>query len=502
MKKKPRILFWIYGFFLHYCLAYHLQSHLDADFFAIIDINSKPKIFFQTQNLVKFQKLWFLHDQIKKTKADPDMDYLSQFERKYGIDLWKLALNERIFYEHNRFYKFSRREILTILEQETKFFEGVLDEINPDYFLTYEPMFHQQKLLLEVCKARGIKVLSISGTGIENNHIITENGATFDLDQSHNVDKKLTREGTNSSTKHDYDALFQDNLKYHNIKISNKLRALMDYLSDSDADLVNSNFMYYGRSKFKVVKDALLLEIRRKQNYKFLQKHSVSSPSLKIPFVYFPMNINMEMNLLHYAPYYTNQIEVIRHIAKSLPVDYVLYVKEHIAAGLRGWNSINYYKQIIEIPNVVLISPNFDNNTLLQNAKLIMTVRGTASLKALKYGKPAIVFGDQPIQIMPSVFKVGSLSALPELIKKALEYKTDPADYDKYKNLLSDRLFQFNTFEFENKRDAGFFSGGIYSNVLFSEKNMTEFIDKNEGMLSGLLNAHLKILSGDITPLK
>ena len=108
MKTKPKILFWLYGFFLHFSLAYYLQLRLDADFFGIIDINTTPKKFFQNQTLVNFHKIWFFHDHIKKTQQKPDLDYLANFEEKYNINLWKLAINERFFYMHNRFYKFKK----------------------------------------------------------------------------------------------------------------------------------------------------------------------------------------------------------------------------------------------------------------------------------------------------------------------------------------------------------------------------------------------------------
>ena len=495
MKIKPKILFSINGFYLHFCLAYYLQPHLNADFFGIIDINSNPKKFFQNQNLVNFQKIWFFHDYIKKTQQKPDLDYLSSFEKKYKIDLWKLAINERFFYMHNRFYKFTKQEILSILEQESKLFESVLDEIKPNYFLTYDPVFHHQKLLLELCRAKGIKILSICATGIENKYILAENTATFDLDKNHISNHSFENKITTNINNNSYNLIIQKYLNNRNVGFLNKIQALKDYLFDSDSELINSNFMYYGRSKFKVTKDALFLELKRNRNYRFLQKHATLSPDLNVSFVYFPMNISEEMNLLHYAPYYTNQIEVIRHIAKSIPINYVLYVKEHIASGLRGWNDINYYKQIMDIPNVTLIHPHFDNDTLLKNSELVITIRGTASLKAMQYGKSSIVFGEQAVQIMPSVFRVDSLNSFPELIKMALYYKTDPSDYEKYKELLSNRTFMFNMFEFENKRDQSFFSGGILSDVLISNNDMIDFIDKNKNMFSFMLDAHLKIMS-------
>ncbi len=493
MITKPKILFSINGFYLHFCLAYYLQSKLDADFFGIIDINSKPKKFFQNQSLVDFKKIWFFHDNIKKTQLEPDLDYLSDFEKKYGINLWKLAINERFFYKHNRFYKFKKQEILSILEQEIKFFEFMLDEIKPDFFLTYDPPFHHQKLLLELCKSKGIQVLSICGAGIENKVVLTADGGTFELDSQNKNYFDITK--INQNQKNSYDLAVHKYLKHRETGIFNKLKALKDYLFNFDSELINSNFMYYGKNKSKVIKDSINLEIKRRKNFNFLQKLSISDPNLNIPFVYFPMNVDEEMNILHYAPFFTNQIEVIRYIAKSIPIDYVLYVKEHIASKLRGWQDPDYYSEIMEIPNVILINPFFENNTLVKNSKLLFGIRGTTPLKALKYGKPSIVFGDQPFQILPSIFKIKSLDFLPELIHKALNHKVEQFEYEKYEELLKDRVIEFNMFEYEYKRNTNFFSGQILSNVSISEKHMNDFLKENEPFFLNLVNSHLKLIT-------
>jgi len=493
MTSKPRLLFWLNGFFLHFSLAYYLQSNFDADYYGIIDINSKPKIFFQNQSLVDFKKIWFFHDHIKKTKMEPDLDYLTNFENRHGIDLWKLAINERFFYKHNRFYKFSKNEILSILEQESKLFENILDEIKPDYLLTYDPPFHHQKLLLELCKSKNIQILSICGTGIENKVILTADGGTFDL--------KLNELPTNSFTsnktikKNSYDLEVKKYLKHRETKFVNKFQALWDYLLNFDSTDLNSNFMYYGRSKFKVFSDQIKLELKRRKNFNFLQKASTLNPNLNTPFVYFPMNVDEEMNLLHYAPFYNNQIEVIRHIAKSIPIDYVLFVKDHVASKLRGWHEPNYYKEILEIPNVILINPNFDNDTLVQHSKLIFGIRGTTPLKALKYGRSSIIFGDQAFKILPSIFKVDSLTTLPNLIVEALTHKVEPFEYEQYEELLQNRLIEFNMFEYEYQRDVNFLSGKINSNILISENHMSKFLKENKNSFSKLIDSHLKLIT-------
>ena len=130
---KDRIIFWIDADLTHFGLAKYLKDQYDCDIYAIFDVTDKPKKFFKTQQLVKFQKIWLYHDHIQKTKDNPDITYLAKFEEKYNINLSSIVYNERIFYNYNEFYKFNINEVLKILEQECKLFEKVLDEVKPDF---------------------------------------------------------------------------------------------------------------------------------------------------------------------------------------------------------------------------------------------------------------------------------------------------------------------------------------------------------------------------------
>ena len=121
MKKK--LLFWIDSSLYNFFNAKFIQEEIDCDIYSIYDITDNPKKYFQSQKIVNFNDSWFFHDQIKNNNITPDIDYLNSFEEKFGINLWVLAYNERNFYEFNKFYNFSSDEILSILEQECKFFE-------------------------------------------------------------------------------------------------------------------------------------------------------------------------------------------------------------------------------------------------------------------------------------------------------------------------------------------------------------------------------------------
>ena len=132
---KPKLLFWHDASVVHYAIAKSIQDDFDCELFSIFDVADKPRKFFENQKFVKYKKIWFYHDFILKTKRKPDLEYLKSTEKKYNIPLWLIATNDRFFNHFNTYRKFSYDEILLILEDEIKFFERVLDEVNPDYMI-------------------------------------------------------------------------------------------------------------------------------------------------------------------------------------------------------------------------------------------------------------------------------------------------------------------------------------------------------------------------------
>ena len=115
------------------------------------------------------------------TKNNLDKDYLEKFEKKYEINLWQLAINERFFYKYNSYYKFSDEEILSILEQECKLFENIITEAKPDFFITKETIQHKDYLFSELCKKNGITVLTLHESLLGYRSAISQESHTFDF---------------------------------------------------------------------------------------------------------------------------------------------------------------------------------------------------------------------------------------------------------------------------------------------------------------------------------
>ena len=501
---KNKIFFWLGADFMMYILSYHLQKKIDADFYAIYDLPNKTRTFFQNQKLVDFKKTWYYNDQINFKKNETDMEYLSNFEKKYNIGLWNLAVNERLFYRFNRFYKFSTEEIWLILEQECKFFESVLDEIKPDFFITREPFLHQDELFYQMCRAKGIKVLVSSATQSFNKCMISERPTEFD--DSSISDSEISMKFTsfsdlvkNIGSQSDVSSLaYNKTIKSYNEKwhTSNRKRAsaAMEFLFNSNNKNTKTHFAYFGRSKSSVLLDEIKQVLQKRSRMSFLNKNLSASINHNEKFVYFPLGVDEEHNLLVGAPFYTNQLETIRHVAKSIPINYKLYVKEHPSSVTRNWKSVSDYKEIMNVPNVRLLHHSVPQSELFQNCSLVVSAMGSSCLEAAFYGKPSVIFGKLYYSILPSVHHVETLSKLPEIIRSSLQETVNLQDVERFLAIFKKNSFDFDIQAYQLKEANAFFYNGHLVDVEITESQMKSFIEDNTKMFSVLVDENIKKL--------
>ncbi|MCV0410547.1 hypothetical protein [Nitrosopumilus sp.] len=484
-----KIIFWLDQTLLPFFVANNFHKKNDYDLYAIIDITNRTKNFFQEQKFVPFKKVWYYHDYLSKNKKDIDMSYLSEFEKKYGVDLWNLAINERIFYRFNRIYKFSREEILNILSQECKLFESILDEIKPDFFITKVPPLHHHQLFYEICKAKGIKVLNLYLSRIGKKCIISQETQHLDSTESLKDIEGKNRDFTelqNYLKSFNYSGQIKNYVKKRSSSKLNKIKAAIQFFLISKNTNIGNHYFYSGRTKLRVFFDTVIFSLKKKYRRNFVNNNLKQNLELSEPFIYFALSNNEERNLLISAPFFTNQIENVRHVAKSIPIGYRLYVKEHPAQEIRGWRSISDYKQIMEIPNVTLIHPSYPTEKLYNNCSLVITIGGTAGLDAAFYGKPSIIFSDLGYAILPSVEKVSSIHDLSKTIRLSLKKNVNSSDLDKYLILLDKNSFDFDLLDFEMKEHDYFYYGSILADVEIPIKKMEDFIFQHQTQIDSL----------------
>jgi len=481
-----------------YILSYHLQNKLDADFFALYDLPNKTRKFFESQQLVNFEKVWHYHDYIKINQSKIDMEYLSNFEKKYGIDLWNLAVNERLFYRFNKFYKFSTKEIWSILEQECKLFENILEEIKPDILITREPLQHHDEIFYQICKAKGIRIIITSSTKSFNKSMISSHPAEFD-DTSitdSEISMKVTSFPELKKIVKSSGLLKQLKENEEKWRTSNKKRtsAGIEFLFKSDNKNTKTHFTYYGRSKPAVLLDAIKQFLQKRSRLSYIDQNLQTSIDHSEKFIYFPLGIDEEHSLLIGAPYHTNQIETIRHVAKSIPIEYNLYVKEHPFSGTRNWKSISDYKEIMDIPNVRLLHYSIPNDELFQNCSLVISAMGSSGLDAAFYGKPSIVFGKMFYTILPSVTYAEKLSDLSKTIRSSLQKTVELEDVKKFLAIFYKNSFDFDINRFALIEANTFFYNGQLVDVKITEPQMKSFIEETTQMFSPLVDEHIKKL--------
>ena len=457
---KPRLIFWIDSNFYYFGLAKSLQEMLDCELYSVIEITDKPKKFLEEQKIVNFKKVWFFYDYIKNIKKKPDLKYLQLIEKKYGINLWLIALNDRMFNEVNEYYKFSSDEILLILEQECRLFEKILDEIKPDFLLM--PPTHQQHnhIFYQICKARGIHVL------------IGE--------LNFNPEEYLWNSNKN----------FRDNFVTGKKKL---VRAASSYLL-SDNSNVKTHYSYYGRNKTKVLFKTISYRLKHRIRESFMNRNLNRQVETESPFIYFPLTQEIERALFIGAPFYLNQFELIKNVVKSLPIGYNLVVKDHPQMKHRGWRSVNEMKKIMSIPNVELVHPLSDSVELIKKSSLVFTINGSTSIEAAIYHKPSIILEDTGHFELPSMYKVNSLNELPDAIKTCLHKKVNPKDVMRYIKSIEKNSIIFEDQEILLRYLNLFHYSGYLANKELPIENVKSFLKEYKTNFDNFAAFHIKAI--------
>lgn len=488
---NDKIIFWIDGDLLPFVVGHFLQKKHMGDFFAIIDTAEKTKNFFQQQKLINFKKIWDYNNHVLP-KSEYDVNYLLSFEKKYKINLWLLTINERLFSELNLFYSFSRDEILSILEQECKLFEKVIEESNPDFLIIKSIDLHQNFLFSEICRAKNIKIIMLEISRFSGS-ILTQKLDTIDypkqLDQ---YDPKYDKNNLKDFLKiKNRSIVLGEYRKYYARSVIKRVQAFFNFFfSNSKHD--KTNFAYFGRSKIKVIFKYAQFPFIVKYRKRFIDKNLLKEINFKSPFLFYPLHEEPERTLLIGSPFYTNQIEIIRNIAKSLPINHVLLVKEHPSQSVRGWRVRSFYKQIMSIPNVVLIHPDVSFYDLLEKSSLVISISGTTALESAFYEKPSIVFIDTVFSNLSFVEKINSIPELPKIIRTSLEKKVDLLELSKFVSMYEENSIDFNHLWFQKVFNEKFFYGGHLVNVDISEEKLKSFLDEYHIVFEKLTSEYIK----------
>ena len=491
---KDKILFWVDVSLIQFGIAKTLQEKIDSNFYVIYDLNHHLKKSFLEQNIVDFEKEWYFWDHVGKIQ-EVNTQYLKKIEKEYKINLWEIAFSERNFHKYNPFYKFSKKEILSILEQECRFFEKVLDEVNPDFLIIKTTDFHRNYLLTEICRAKKIKILMLTAARLANTASISSQSDKID----HELDKKIEdkikinsfnemREYFKNRSKSKQKAIQSAGMDYPNYK---KIFPAINWITKIVDSKFGESYDHYGVTRLKAIFHYFSYSIKGRMRKKFIDKNFNRKINLDKKFLFFPLHVQPERNVDIDAPFYSDQIETITNIAKALPVDCKLFVKEHPAMRFRHWREIKEYKELIALPNIELIHPSVSSKEMLENCKMVITINGTTGLEAALYEKPAIVFTDTIYQSLPSVHRLKSLEELPEAIRESLKKEVNISDVNEFINLLERNSFNFDIDGHYNEILKKFHRGGFMISDEIDMNELNSFFEEHRETYEMLAIEHM-----------
>jgi len=491
---KDKILFWLDAGLVYYGISYFLNQIHDCEMFSIIETHDKPRKFYENQKLSPFKKIWFFNDYVSTQNKEPDMEYLSSIEKKYGINIWVIAYAERFFALQSRYHKFTKNEILYLIEQECRFFEQVLDETDPKILIIRDVDMHHVNLLHQICKSRGIEILSLFPAKMGSKWVVS------DTDKINTESINLTNLPENNRSFNELQNYLNENNQKKWVKkyvsttkiniLNKKTLSSIFSLFFSEKKSEREKFMSVGRTKSKVLFVMLTLLLKRKYRQSFLDRHCKRDVNDE-KFVFFPLHVSPERYVDISAPFFANQLEVIKNIAKSLPVDYKLYVKEHFAMVTRYWREIPFYKEILALPNVELIHPSVSSEEIIKKSSLVITITGTAGLQAAFYGKPSIIMAHVIyLEFLPFMHRIKNLEELPDTILSALKTKVNLTDLNRFVEVLEKATFDYDSHIFDNEHNPIFKT--LFSNVEISESKIKSFLDHNQKTFESLAFEHLK----------
>lgn len=148
-------------------------------------------------------------------------------------------------------------------------------------------------------------------------------------------------------------------------------------------------------------------------------------------FAYFALHFQPERSTTPEAGDFWGQIGAIRKLRSALPDSFELVVGEHprqilpTVPDLRQelFRSLDYYRQISEIPGVTLAHWSLEGSDLIKGSQLVASCTGSSPWEAIQLGIPGVVFGNTFYSSCESCLIATDGNDFEDRVRKLLEKK-------------------------------------------------------------------------------
>ncbi len=407
-----------------YAIATLLRERYQVKTFYDIGCRKKDEAFFKFQKEFSYTPLFIKEELDKKAKEEKiDISYLKSLGEEYGLpNLWPYITMDRYFMVNHQKTEYleprpalSHDQMLKHLQVYFREIKKSLEQALPDVIIFEAVGSTESYILYQIAKKMGIRTIILDHFRIGNWVILNDN--CYNIFSKANEIFELLRKGSRQSRFNEEARVF--------------LKRLLEEPSSPYYDDASSKFPSFFNKLSKVAR--YFIEFSKEgSSILYLKRHWIKSwrkftgsglvfekPKKGEDFAFFPLHFEPELATLLLAPFYVNQIALIQNIAKSLPVHFKLYVKEHPA--MLYYRFPSYFKELKKIPNVRLIDTRVNSFDLIRESKIVLTITGTAGWEAVLLKKPIITFGSCFYNKLPQVQHSDNIEELPSLIKESLE---------------------------------------------------------------------------------
>jgi len=133
----------------------------------------------------------------------------------------------------------------------------------------------------------------------------------------------------------------------------------------------------------------------------------------------FPIHYQPEASTVVASPRHSDQLNLIKNLAFSMPAGTKLVVKEHVSNI--GFPDVEFYKAVKSYPNVILASHNCNIKELIRNSLGVITITSTAGFEALLLNKHVYYFGDVFYTYHPNAIKLDAWAETEKILSNKNE---------------------------------------------------------------------------------
>lgn len=420
-----------------------------ADFCGYVNLRSSYN-FLRSQKDIPYTKLLLEEDIYASYKDEPlDLEYIHALEKEYGLpNMWPYLNMDRVlrysllvrgFPSDTPMY--THEDLLRILQVTAQTIEHFLDEEKPDVVFFSVISNLSSMLLFHMAKKRGIKTWLMYCPRVGNKQALSSGYDTFlDLEEVYTAiantpnDPEHARYISDAQT---YLKSFQEQPTYFvessasRGRYANSVALRRSHLAfimpktmgRSIRWFFRMNYEYWKnphRDDYTTIKPWHFVIDKIKSKYRVLRGAAdlYGAPTPDEAYAFFALHTEPEALPMILAPFYMDQAWLIKQVAKSLPVDFKLYVKDH--PMMIGRRPGSFYEEIKKIPNVKLIDPVTKSFSLIDKARLVFTITGTAGWEAALLKKPVIIFSKVFYSRLSMVKNCRSMPELPTLVQDQL----------------------------------------------------------------------------------